>query len=1206
MLALKTQAQTSCTAIFPGPVQNTWAGGYVEFDWQSQVSGASGNLIYTTDLRDDAGPTLSCTSGDCIEAGSVVPTGTYAGGYPNGSNINVGWNQSISLFPGNYGSLNHSGGNSIGDAVITVQPGVYTFSGTFTFGNRVQFVLASPGSVAIFVQGNVTLGFASWFNNGGANRYAFVHTPSDIIIDDQVRATAIFYSGDDVDVDFQAQITGAITARDRLFLEDQTRVYFNSTQVSNTNFNGFCSNGPVTPPAPIAEWRLEENTWSGNANEIVDSSGNNLHGRSVAVAGLHPTREITSPVVVGNPGTCYYGNFNGVNDGYLRIDDPGTNSILDLNNEFAVAVWIYARTWATSDLMSIVSKDENFEFHLNGSGQINWWWGGGNRELTTTASVGLNAWHHIAISYRSGQQIIYIDGVSAATRATTDAITLNNDPVLIGTDLDFNNRNFNGFIDEVKIYNQTLSSAEVSAIMAQTHPCMLAPAIDHFVIDVGGGNASTCTPFAINITAEDASNNTLTSYTGAIAINTSTTNGDWTVNSANGNLSPGSNDGGSAGYLFEASGSDNGVIILDLSNQHAETLTITVTDSDNGVSSTSTNVSFSENAFVVNSIDSLATDVIANRRHNFQVAMMREDPSTGICGVATNYNASTVKTWITRGSGDPGGMGPQVSNATFSDTETLGNSEPGGANFTLPFVNGVANFSLLASDVGRYALNFHDDGLSFSDQDISGSSSTFVARPFGFALAAVGNPAAVDANGNVFTSAGSDFSVTVRAVGWDSGDDANNDGIPDGHSDNDPSNNANLSDNGDLVSFGNESPGESVQLSSVLVAPSGGNDPGLGDSTSVAGDGRLVSSFTNGVATTSDVYFSEVGIIELNAVVGDSNYLGAGPGFTSRVLGKSSWVGRFRPASLAAIPGGLTEACASGLNYSYMGQAFEVAWQLEARNMFNVLTMNYEGAFAKLDVANGSLDFAARDAVIPTPLSSRLNHNLTSFAWSAGTGSLASNIQIARSSSPDGPYDQVDIGGTATDADGVSVASAMFNLDEDNNSVFDHVNLGQTEVRFGRLRLADSFGPETANLPVDFQTEYWDGNVWTTNLDDSCTAIALNAISYSPPTNPPGTIDDAANRTVSVGGGSSTGTYASLAGAAVNFANGEAGHYFTAPGAGNMGEITVDVDLTLYPWLRFDWNQDGDYSDLSVPAARFTFGSYRGHDRVIFWQELLR
>lgn len=60
------------------------------------------------------------------------------------------------------------------------------------------------------------------------------------------------------------------------------------------------------------------------------------------------------------------------------------------------------------------------------------------------------------------------------------------------------------------------------------------------------------------------------------------------------------------------------------------------------------------------------------------------------------------------------------------------------------------------------------------------------------------------------------------------------------------------------------------------------------------------------------------------------------------------------------------------------------------------------------------------------------------------------------------------------------------------------------------------------------------------------------------------------------------------------------------PGAGNTGNFKVDIDLTNYPWLLFDWNLDGDYSnDTALPSAQFSFGSYRGHDRIIYWREVL-
>jgi len=53
----------------------------------------------------------------------------------------------------------------------------------------------------------------------------------------------------------------------------------------------------------------------------------------------------------------------------------------------------------------------------------------------------------------------------------------------------------------------------------------------------------------------------------------------------------------------------------------------------------------------------------------------------------------------------------------------------------------------------------------------------------------------------------------------------------------------------------------------------------------------------------------------------------------------------------------------------------------------------------------------------------------------------------------------------------------------------------------------------------------------------------------------------------------------------------------SAPGIGNTG--TVELLFTTEPWLRFDWLGTGE----TDPGAVATFGGFRGHDRVIYWQE---
>jgi MSHA biogenesis protein MshQ len=49
--------------------------------------------------------------------------------------------------------------------------------------------------------------------------------------------------------------------------------------------------------------------------------------------------------------------------------------------------------------------------------------------------------------------------------------------------------------------------------------------------------------------------------------------------------------------------------------------------------------------------------------------------------------------------------------------------------------------------------------------------------------------------------------------------------------------------------------------------------------------------------------------------------------------------------------------------------------------------------------------------------------------------------------------------------------------------------------------------------------------------------------------------------------------------------------------------------VTVDDWLKFDWfidlNGDGtdDDSNIIDPQFRMIFGSYRGHDRIIYWRE---
>ncbi len=1157
-----------CDGVFDGAAQNSSNNGNVTIQWQSRLINTPGNVVRTRNLNDYAGPNYSCNGVSCTATNTIVADidrAVTAGG-PSGTVNANGY-----LNPGSYGDVTVGNGYT-----LYLLPGEYEFT-SLTVNWTARLALYQAGSTRVYIRNNLTTNYTSAINTvGGNDRRLLIYARGNVELSSNTTSRALIYARGNINMQSGAALTGALTANGQIALNSSSIVTYNADIVNQTNYGDFCTPAYTTPNL-VGEWRLDELQWQGIANEVVDYSGNNLHGRAVSYNGL-PETLLTNPVQAGDPGTCRYGAFDGNTDGYVQINDPGNNSILDLDT-YSVTAWVYARTNAVTDtLMTIVSKDENYEFHINQQGRLYWWWGGGAQELTSTIAVPLNSWHHIAVTYAPGQQIIYIDGVVRGTSANTSAVIKNNDPFYIGEDLDFPSRMFNGFIDEVRIYDGALNAADVSTVMNETHPCIAEHSLDHFEIIPNATNASTCSPNAVTITAKNDRDETLADYTGTIEITTSSNNGRWSANSIQGELTASNDDSGTATYRFAADESDAGSIVLDLANQHAESLTVMATDVTTGISSSSVPIIFRENAFVVSLTDTLADDVIVGRDHLFQLAMYTREPGGGNCAIATDYSASTIKVWLERSANDPGGLAPAVVNSS-NGAISLPDGEPGFANVTFPIEAGVAEFRLRTSDTGEYRLQFSDDSGSFATDAIVGSSALLVARPFAVDIQVAGNSGAADAFGNVFTTAGANFPATMRAVAWQAADDQNNDGIADGHSDNLPLNNVNLTDNPGVAHFA----GEALRLSVNYADPA----PGV-----LSGD--LTPSMVNGELGIT-LNYSEVGVIEVAAEIDDGNYLSASAVRSQKIQGRSGNVGRFVPDHFDVANAALLPGCNA---FSYMGQNFNSRYVLQAMSAASQPTRNYMGTYAKLNAAN--LDYVAQSG--GNDLSARLEMDSLAPAWVNGEWTLDQVSRIARSAAVDGPFNNVTLAVRATDSDGIGLRAAILNVDSDSDGANDHFALGSQLVVYGRLRLDSAIGSELADLPITFISEFWNGASWQQSSADSCTAIGLGEISY-----PNGAISQEANRTITLGSGSTTGMYGNIdsANGTVLFSGGDAGHRFTAPGAGNTGSFDVQTDLSDYPWLRFDWNKDG-VPDPTLPPATFVFGAYRGHDRIIYWRETLQ
>ncbi len=242
--------------------------------------------------------------------------------------------------------------------------------------------------------------------------------------------------------------------------------------------------GDSSAGALVAYYAQDESSWNGTSGEVADGSGNGLHG--TAMNGLSTA---TAKV-------CRGGNFNGVN-GPVEIAD---NALLDISDELTVSAWIQPNAIPGSGLKTILSKDENYEFHINTAGEIYWWWNDSNGNVRSLATSGANLiagnWYHVAITYRSGQQRIYVNAIPLASSSYSGTLLTNADPLHIGGDQGYAGRQFDGLIDEVRVYATEQSQAQVNADMLATHPCPVTPvALYHLdesawgiVVDSSGGS----------------------------------------------------------------------------------------------------------------------------------------------------------------------------------------------------------------------------------------------------------------------------------------------------------------------------------------------------------------------------------------------------------------------------------------------------------------------------------------------------------------------------------------------------------------------------------------------------------------------------------------------------------------------------------------------------------------------------------------------
>lgn len=302
------------------------------------------------------------------------------------------------------------------------------------------------------------------------------------------------------------------------------------------------------PPVTVTITASSSNICAGSSSTLTASASGGLTGSTYTyswVAGPTTSVSVVSPtatsvytVNVADDYSCVKSstinivanvcaqaealNFDGAND---RVDiGVSLNSILNSSNKITVEAWVNPSTNAglgcivgnyntnIGDMQFLLRRDgSTFGFYVDN--------GGGYTSVISAATATIGVWQHVAASWDGTVLKIYVNGVLSNTKPLTGSNIRNTiNPIWIGANQI--GENFNGSIDEVRIWNRTLCQPEIANNMNGEIATTLPNLIGNFHFNQGIAAATNTT--VTNLT--DASASALTGTLTNIALTGPTSN----------------------------------------------------------------------------------------------------------------------------------------------------------------------------------------------------------------------------------------------------------------------------------------------------------------------------------------------------------------------------------------------------------------------------------------------------------------------------------------------------------------------------------------------------------------------------------------------------------------------------------------------------------------------------------------------------------
>jgi MSHA biogenesis protein MshQ len=993
---------------------------------------------------------------------------------------------------------------------------------------------------------------------------------------------------------------------------DFTQYSYNQQFIDTTNGTAILWYPANQLATKVAEYRFDESSWAGVAGEVKDTSGNSQDATRVGAAanvaggklcrGGSFTSNTSNTTIDGVATPIVPGNTGSIDFWYKSTDSwsTGNTMLFDATTVANRPFFLMKRDAGTSgSLRFVISDSAGTTVTANSPNQ----------------TFAADTWVHVGVSWnmRVGTNQtavqIFINGVlqnGAPTRGTTNGIMPNLSSLYIGdnrtsgiTPANGTPNGANGIIDEVYVYLIEISAPQVTADMNLTRP--VCTVLDHFHIIHDGAVSSCAAPASITIEAHDASHALFTLAGTSMNLSTTPAHGTWS-NLAGGAINSLTAIGAGTGTATYTFANENRVT-FGLSNTLSEALNInvssgTITEHSGTASScvaadyTTGTVCDANRTFVCakpfgfNCVESGGSALtghlytkLAGTAFSFDVVALKDGDNNGTADSVETAYASDVDKDVTVELVDGSGATACASRVAISPavSQTL----------TFTTANQLTELGRKATANMTVAKAYPDlrcrvTDASESPSIVGCSTDNFAVRPGAVALSTTASATPPSAVAAPKVKAGAAFTVTA----------ATSTAAADTYT------GALTLDTGKLT----------AQITSQDITQQSGGTVGTLSPASLTANQSPAPSNNGGYTEAGFLYLAPgayrddnfTGVDQpagcaatnicdcVTSTTGDANLAASlSGGKIGCSIGNTAAVafGRFIPhhliVAISPDPPGFADSCA-GSAFTYLGQSFNWATvpqvTIRAMNSAGALTQNYEGVFWKLAdplALYTYVDASALAAVLPlTPGTSSQDLPDTSTCNGEVTIPLTevSGFHYVR------PVMTIPVTPFVPD---VTLSISQAGLTDTDGVCYDlgagvgcqgfvRTGIAGNHLRHGQLKILNNFGPETADITRSpFEAQYYNGTGWVVNVDDTCTtglafcpAARISAIQPDP---------------LATGRGTFTVSHPA-------------------------SSETLAVCPTAPAWL----SALTDCTALDSSCGEFTFGIYRGNDRIINWREVLR